>query len=243
MTSITASPTDNSAHGSFTLAGLAGVTSVALGAAGLVLDRMWTFPETGASAADVARFATAHRPLLLLAMVLNAGVVALWLVFGAGVWRWLRDTSSHHSDLPSCFLVGLVSFVTLLLAGFTSFFLLAYRAPEAADPRLLYDFGFALLAISGVPTALALGAYATHAFLDARLPTWTAWLATVAALAHLLLLASLVIRSGFFSLAGGVIIVIPGTLFAWILTTSILLLRGAADLSRAARPMLASRGR
>jgi hypothetical protein len=47
----------------------------------------------------------------------------------------------------------------------------------------------------------------------------------VAALAHLVLLASLVITSGFFSLEGGVIIAIPATLFAWILGTGIVLLR------------------
>ena len=43
----------------------------------------------------------------------------------------------------------------------------------------------------------------------------------MAALAHLVLLASLVITSGFFSLEGGVIIAIPAVLFAWILGTSI----------------------
>jgi hypothetical protein len=225
MRSTAAEHTGSAGGGSFRLAGRAGVLSVALGVAGLILDQMWTFPATGATGADVARFVDAHRPALLLAMVLNACVVGLWLVFGAGIWRWLRDSTAGESDLSTCFLVGLVSFVTLLLAGFTSFFLLVYRAPEASDPRLLYDFGFALLAISGVPTALALGAYATHAFRDARLPTWSTWIATVAALAHLLLLCSLVIRSGFFSLTGGVTIAIPGTLFAWILATSVLLLR------------------
>ncbi len=46
-----------------------------------------------------------------------------------------------------------------------------------------------------------------------------------AAVAHLVLLASLVITSGFFSLQGGVIIAIPAMLFAWILATSIVLLR------------------
>jgi hypothetical protein len=223
MASAVVQQTESAAGGSFRRAGLAGVLSVALGVAGLIIDRMWTFPATGATAAEVERFVTVHRPALLLAMVLNAGVVGLWLVFGVGIWRWLHDTSTDQSDLPTCFLVGLVSFVTLLLAGFTSFFLLVYRAPEALDPRLLYDFGFALLAVSGVPTAIALGAYAAHAFRDARLPSWSAWLATVAALAHLLLLASLVVRSGFFSLAGGVTIAIPATLFAWILATSVLL--------------------
>jgi hypothetical protein len=224
MASAVLKQTQSAAGGCFRRAGRVGVLSVALGLAGLIIDRMWTFPTTGASAAELARFVDAHRPALLLAMILNAGVVGLWLVFGVGIWRWLRDTSTDQGELSTCFLVGLVSFVTLLLAGFTAFFLLVYRAPETSDARLLYELGFALLAISGVPTALALGAYATHAFRDARLPGWSAWMASVAALAHLLLLASLVVRGGFFSLAGGVTIAIPGTLFAWILATSVLLL-------------------
>jgi len=77
----------------------------------------------------------------------------------------------------------------------------------------------------GLPTALALGSYATQVFSDSRLPAWSAWLAVLAALAHLVLLASLVIPSGFFSLQGGVIIAIPTILFAWILGMSLILLR------------------
>ncbi len=115
--------------------------------------------------------------------------------------------------------------MTLLLAGFTAAIVLFYRAPEASDPRLLYDLGFALLAMSGVPTALALGSYAAQVLRDRRLPRWTAWVAAVAALAHLVLLASLVIPSGSFSLEGAVIIAIPATLFVWIAGTSVVLLR------------------
>lgn len=207
------------------LAGLAGVVSVALGIAGAIVDRMWTFPETGATAGQIAGYVGAHRSALLVAMALSTIAVGLWLVFGAGVWLRLRETPRNESLLSVCFLVGLVSFVTLLFAGFTSLFVLIYRAPEASDPRLLYDLAFGLLAMSGVPTALALGSYAAWVFIGGRLPRWTALVAVVAASAHLVLFASLVISSGFFSLEGGVIIAIPATLFAWILATSIVLLQ------------------
>jgi hypothetical protein len=198
------------------LAGLAGLLSIGLGIVALPVDQMWTFPATDATAGEVAAFARENRPELFLAMVLNTIAVGLWLVFGAGVWLRLRKLAGGESILPACFMAGLVGFVTLLLAGFTVFFLLVYLAPQAPEPRLLYDLSFALLAMSGVPTALALGSYAALAFQSDSLPRWTAWLATVAALAHLLLLASLAIRSGFFSLDGGVTIAIPATLFAWI---------------------------
>lgn len=208
------------------LAGVAGLLSIALGIVALPVDQMWTFPGTDATAAEVAAFAQANRTELFVAMVLNTVAVGLWLVFGAGVWLRLRQVAGGESILPACFLAGLVSFTTLLLAGFTVFFLLTYRAPEAPDSRLLYDLSFALLAMSGIPTALALGSYAALVFQSDSLPRWTASVATVAALAHLLLLASLVIRSGFFSLEGGVTIAIPATLFAWIAGTSLTMATG-----------------
>jgi hypothetical protein len=217
-------------HNAIKLAGLAGVSSIALGIAGVIVDRMWTFPPTGSTAAQIAGFAGAHRSALLAAMILTTAAVGLWLMVGSGVWLWLRGATGEESVLSACFLVGLVSFVTLLLAGFTSFFVLVYRAPDAPDPRLLYDLAFGLLAMSGVPTALALGSYAALAFPSSRLPGWTAWVASVAALAHLVLLSSLVIRTGFFSLQGGVTIAIPATLFAWILGMSIVLLRRGTQL-------------
>jgi hypothetical protein len=203
------------------LASMAGIASLAFGVVALPIDRMWAFPGTTASASEILDFAQANRPALLVAMLLTTVAVGLWLMFGVGVWLWLKEEAGGESVLSVCFLAGLVSFVTLLFAGFTIFIVLVYRAPEVSDPRLLYDLSFGLLAMSGIPTALALGAYATLAFGNARMPIWTAWLAVVAALAHLLLFASLVITRGFFSLEGGVTIAIPATLFAWIVGTAV----------------------
>jgi hypothetical protein len=211
------------------LAGVAGVLSIALGVTGVLVDRMWTFPTTGASASAIADFTHAHRTALLIAMVLSTGTVGLWLVFGIGVWLRLHETAaSDERALPACFLAGLVSFVTILLAGFTCFLVLIERPPGGDGPRLLYDLSFGLLAMSGVPTALALGAYAAQVLRGrGPLPRWTAWVAAAAACAHLVLLASFAVTSGFFSLAGGVTIAIPGTLFAWVVGTSVVLLREA----------------
>jgi hypothetical protein len=212
-------------YGAIRLAGLAGLLSTALGVAGVIVDEMWTIPGTSATAGEITGFVDTHRSALLIALVLTAIGVSLWLVFGVGVWLSMRVTARDESFLATCFLAGFVNFVTLLFAGFTSFLVLVYRAPAASNPRLLYDLSFGLLAMSGVPTALALCAYAAQAFRDGRLPSWTAWVAVAGALANLMLLASLVIRSGFFSLEGGVIIAIPGTLFLWIIGMSVTMLR------------------
>jgi len=206
-------------------AAMAGFLSVPLGVAGVLIDRMWAFPETGASAAEIAGFIGVHRSALLVAMVLTTANVVLWLVFGVGVWLRLREATGGETVFSASFLAGLVSFVTLILAGFAVFFVLIYRAPEPFDSRLMYDISFGLLAISGVPTALALCSYAAQVFRDRSLPVWTAVVAVLAASGHLLLLASLAIRSGLFSLEGPVIIAVPAVLFAWILCMSIVLLR------------------
>jgi len=122
--------------------------------------------------------------------------------------------------------LGFVAFVTLLLAGFTAFFVLVYRDADVGDPRLLYDLTFGLLAMSGAPTAIALGSYAAMVFRSTALPQWTAWLGVVGALAHIALLASfsLVVSEGFFSLEGQVITALPATLFIWIIGTGIAML-------------------
>jgi hypothetical protein len=221
MTALAGERSRSPEHRAIELAGLAGILSFALGSAGVVVGQMWEFPGTGATAGEIASFVGAHRSALLADMALTTVAVWLWLVFGVGVWLRLRDADGGESFLPVSFLAGLVGFVTLLFAGFAAFFVLVYRAPEPSDPRLLYDLSFGLLAMSGVPTALALASYAASALRSGCLPRWTAWLAVVAALAHLVLLASLLIASGFFSLEGGVTIAIPATLFAWIVGTSV----------------------
>ena len=139
------------------LAGVAGVVAIVFGLAVGVVAQMWRFPGTGSTAAEITVFVHTHRPALRVAMVLATTSVSLWLVFGAGVWLRLRQAADTESLLSACFAFGLVVFVTLLLAGFTSFFVLTYRAPAVSDARLLYDIAFGLLALSGAPTALALG--------------------------------------------------------------------------------------
>ncbi len=134
--------------------------------------------------------------------------VALWLVFGCGVWLRLRQITGPDSVLPACVAVGFAGFVTLLLTGFTAFDLLVYRAPDGADARLLYDLTFGLLAMSGLPTAVALGGYAIGIYAYREMPRRSAHLATAAAAAHVVLLASFIATSGFFSLQGAVITVI-----------------------------------
>lgn len=185
----------------------------------------WRFPGTRASGTEITTFVMEHRWPLLLGVLLDALGVTLWGMFGAGIWLRLREASGGDTFLTSCFLLGVVSFVPLLLAGFLAFLVLTYRGAAIADPRVLYDTAFGLLAMSGLPTALALGAYALVTFRIRHLPLWTAALGAVGAVAHLLLMVSFLVEEGFFSLEGQVITVIPATLFFWVVGTAVALLR------------------
>lgn len=208
-------------RGSTKLAGVAGIVGVALGAAGGVVGRIFEFPGTASTSAEIASFIQANREALLATMVLSTTAVALWLVFGAGVWLRLRQTNGGDELGTACFALGLVGLVTLLMTGFTSFFILVYRDAKVADVRSLYDLSFGLLAMSGAPTAVALGAYSALVFRGRHLPRWTALLGALAAVAHVAIIASFIVTEGFFSLEGQVITAIPGTLFLWILGTGV----------------------
>jgi hypothetical protein len=215
---------DPTTNASVRLAGAAGLLGCALGVAGSLVVDILDAPATTASAAEIVNSVEGDRTALLVGMLLSTAAVSLWLVFGAGVWLRLRRGSGPESLASACFAFGFVGFVVLLLAGFTAFFVLVYRDADVSDPRLLYDLTFGLLAMSGAPTAIALGSYAALVFRSTALPRWTAWLGVVGALSHVALLASFVVSEGYFSLEGQVITAIPATLFMWIIGTGIAML-------------------
>jgi hypothetical protein len=137
--------------------------------------------------------------------------------------------------LSALFAFGAVALVTLILAGFATGAVGSYRPQPPALALALNDLTFALLALSGIPTAVCLGAYATLVLRSRLLPAWTAWIAVVGSAAHVVIAGSFFERSGFFSLEGDVIIWVPGTFFGWILATSLVLLRDAYEPRRAER--------
>ena len=216
-------------------AGLAGVLGIVVPALGLFFVPIWEFPGTDASGAEIIAFVRDHRAALQVTMVVNTLGVTLWLVFGAALWVRLRLAAGATSVLPAIFAVGIASFGTLLLAGFAAMDVLILRPTAADEAHLLYDLTFGLLAMSGMPTAIALGAYAALEHRVHMLGAVSKWLAVAAAASHLVLLASFIVPRGFFSLEGQVITVIPGILWAWILTAGIAMLRHPhEELSREA---------
>jgi hypothetical protein len=207
--------------------GAVGVLGILVPTIGLIILPIWRFPSTNAAGAQISEFASQHRTALRTTMLCYTLGVSLWLVFGSILWARLRSEEESGSVIPTCFAAGLIGFVTLLLAGFTAFDILVYRGTGASESRLLYDLGFGMLAMSGMPTAISLGAFATSIYRYRWLRRYTADLAAVTAAAHVLLLLSFVANTGFFSLEGAVITVIPALLWAWILITGVALMRSA----------------
>src|ERR1700759_2695150 len=77
----------------------------------------------------------------------------------AAVWAYLRHRLPAGSVLASTFAADFVGLVTLIPGGFTTFNLLLYRHRGPESSTLLYDLTFGLLAMSGLPTAVALGSF------------------------------------------------------------------------------------
>jgi hypothetical protein len=199
-----------------------------LPAAGIAVYPIWSFPATQTSGAEVARWAATHHDRLLVMQVLNTVSVTLWLLFGAAVWAYLRSRLPAGSTLATGFAAGLIALVTLILSGFTAFDLLLYRPRSAELSALLYDLTFGLLAMSGMPTAVALGSFAVAVYVHRMLPLSSAHLAVVAAAAHVLLLAAFIAHDGPLSIEGLAITAgIPVLLFAWILRTALAMPREA----------------
>jgi hypothetical protein len=138
-------------------------------------------------------------------------------VFGAAVWTCLRNRLPAESSLVAGFGVGLVGLVTLILSGFTAFDLLLYRSRSAELSTLLYDLAVGLLAMSAVPTVVALGCFAIAVYRHQVLRRSTGHLAAIAAAGHVFLLAAFIAPTGPLSLQGVLTVTgIPLLLFAWI---------------------------
>jgi hypothetical protein len=206
-------------------AGFAGVLSFGLLVVAGLISPLWNLPPTDAGIREIAQYAADHRGDLIAALYVFGLAMALFLFFAAGLYAWLREREPPPRVLSTAFAFGAISLATLVFAGFVPMSALAYRAPPL-EAQTLFDLAFGLLAFSGLPTAVALFAYAGLVLGSTRaLPAWTGWPALIAAVAHVAIAASFAFSHGFLSLEGAAIVVIPSTLFVWILATAIALVR------------------
>ena len=213
--------------------GLTGLASFALIAvAAFVQPHLWSAPGTTAAPARVAAYAQEDRGRAVGSLFIYSVAMGVFLCFACGLWTRLRRDAADMESISTVFAVGAVALVVLVLAAFAPAAALSYRPQEPAVAQALRDLAFGLLAMSGIPTALCLGAYAALVLRRGCLAAWTGWLALFGAAAHLLIAASFMDHGGFLSLEGSVIVWVPGIFFAWILATSLALLWPPADVAR-----------
>jgi hypothetical protein len=198
-----------------------GVAGFALPALTLPVYPIWSYPQTQTPGPALAQWVHDHHDRLVASQLLNTIGVTIWFVFAAAVFAHLRDRLPAKSTLPTCFIASFVGCITLLLGGFTAFDLLLYRDHGAEASILLYDSTFGLLAMSGMPTVIALGTFAIAVYRYHILPRYSAHIALAAAVVHPLLLVAFIVKDGPLSLQGLSITAMPGFLFAWILATAL----------------------
>jgi hypothetical protein len=215
-------------EGTTRLIALAGLTSfVLIVVAAFVAPPLWSAPGTHSSGARAAAYAHEHRVGEIASLFAYTLAMGSFLCFAAGLWSRLRQIEPAPHPLSGAFALGAVGLVVLVLAAFATGGVLSYRAQGAEVAGVLADTTFALLALSGMPTAVCLGAYALLVFRYGSLPRWTAWLAMLGADAHVLITAAFMSHDSFLSLEGSVRIWVPATFFAWILAASLALWRRA----------------
>ena len=209
--------------------GLLGLAAFGLIVGGGLIQPLWLFPGTDSSGREIAAYIGEHRTGSIASVFVFGLGMAGFLAFSAALWAWVRRRPGVPDPLAAIFVLAAASLCTVVFAGFAVFLALAYRAPSVTAARELYDVTFGLLAISGLPTALALGAYAAIVLKARPLPVWSAWVAVIGAGAHVLIAASFFFETGFLSLEGGVIVAIPVTMFLWLLAASVCVFTAPAE--------------
>lgn len=208
------------------LCGLASFGLIMLAA--FVLARpLWSAPHTQASPAMVASYISHAHGREVASLLVYALAIGLFLCFTAGLWRWLSETEPVQSQTSAILAFGAIALSVLIFAAFAVAEVMIYRPLSPAQAQMLRDLTFALLALSGVPTAICMGAYANLVLRHGTLAKWTGWLALLGVLAHLLIAASFIAHAGLLSLEGPLIVLAPGTFFTWILVASLALLHAA----------------
>jgi hypothetical protein len=243
MATLGASPQSPAAHGNAGTAdrpplsaratrviALTGIASFALIiVAAFVAPPLWNAPGTNATATHVAAYLQANHASTIASLYIYSLGMGLFLCFTGGLWSWLRQAEPDPQPLSAVFAFGAVALTVLILAAFATAGVMSYDPQQPAFAATLSDITFALLALSGIPTAVCLGAYAVLVLRHRCLPRWTGWLALLAVDAHILIAASFMSHGSFLSLEGTVIVAVPATFFAWILATSAALLRAAGQ--------------
>jgi hypothetical protein len=207
--------------------GLAGVGAVIFGIVARVV--MGGAPRGTGSMGVVATYMNDHRGRILLAVILYAIAIALFLWFGAMLASAFRR-ADDAGDLPAVVLAGFTLVATLAFVAITLFGAATYALTLHAGLLILaalpYSMSTVMATVAGIALALPLAAVAlavarTHVF-----PMWMAGFAGIVALVSFLAAFTVWATKGAWAPGGWVPTYVPMILLAlWILAASGLLIR------------------
>ena len=219
--------------------GLAGIGAVAFAIAARLV--MGGTPASTDTMGVIAAFMNDHRGRILLAAILYAIAIALFLWFGstlASAFRRGDDTSEMPAVVLAGFtLVSAITFVAIAMFGAATWALTVHAGLLilAAVP---YSAATIVGTLAGIALALPLAATALETMRTKVFPKWMAYFAAVVAVVSVLSAFTVwAMRGGAWSPGGWVASYIPLVLLAlWILAVSGLLLREHLPMMRTRAP-------
>jgi hypothetical protein len=194
-------------------------------------------PAWNATNKEVQAFFIDHRSSVIAQAWLYALATALILWFAVVVRRVLY-TASNGKHLGDLFLVSTAAVAALSFVSMSIRIVTAVAADQlsaAAVRAVGYDFSLALLSLEGFIVAAAALSYAACVIPEPVLPTWTAWLAILAAVVNLAGTTSVFFRAGVLSIEGNLLNTwLPGLSAAvWYLAVSVALFRARNPVEQA----------
>jgi hypothetical protein len=184
-------------------------------------------PKSTASDARIKAYLVDKRGAMLTQAFLIAFALALFLWF-AGLVRGVLRRAEGHTHLADVFFgAALVNTAVTFGAAALNAGLVYKALPGTSDgvARMVYDMSGMLFTLAGVLWAVAAVAFAVTVFATEVLPSWTAWMAELSAVASIVGMFIIFSKTGSFSLEGTFSLVPFALSMLWILGTSVAMLR------------------
>lgn len=218
--------------------GLAGIGAVVFAIIARLV--MGSAPRSTDTMGVIAAFMNDNRGRILLAAILYAIAIALFLWFGATLATAFRR-GDETSDMPALVLAGFTLVAAITFVAITMFGAMTYALTVHAGLLILaavpYSAATVMGTMAGIALALPLAATAVAIARTKVFPMWLAYFAGLVALISLLAVFTVWATKGAWAPGGWVTTYVPLVLLAlWILAASGLLIREHLPMMRTRTP-------
>ncbi|MGH3376402.1 MAG: hypothetical protein ACRDP6_16855 [Actinoallomurus sp.] len=218
--------------------GLAGIGAVVFAIIARLV--MGSTPRSSDTMGVIAAYMNDNRGRILLAVLLYAIAIALFLWFGAALATAFRR-ADDTSDMPTVVLAGFTLVAAVTFAAISMFGAMTYALTVHAGLLILaavpYSATTVMTTIAGIAMALPLAAAAVSIMRSKIFPMWMAYFAGIVALISLVSAFTVWATKGAWAPGGFIPTYIPLVLLAvWILAASGLLIREHLPMMRTRSP-------